>query len=110
MKFWKKSKNIKTTPNTMRVIRCHHKNLDIEAVQFTLDTQVEAAEWCGGFLTVVPRIGDDSHADLIIYIKSADGETSVYLNDYIVKSSDRSFFRCSPEMFHSMYEVIDGGA
>lgn len=93
------------------VVRRYRKTgLDVEAIRFVPLNQIEAADWCNGKLTVIPRNGDESRPELIIVIKTIDGEMIAHLGDYIIKINDENFYPCNAETFSATYEEIEDGA
>jgi hypothetical protein len=91
------------------VRRYRRTGLVVEAYRFVPLNQREVADWCGGLLTVIPRNGDDSNIELVISLKTIDGEMLAHLGDYIIKIKDGFFYPCNAETFEKMYEeIVDG--
>jgi len=95
--------------SNLSVCRYRRLNLDVDAICFMQENQVDVADWCGGLLTVIPRENDDSHAELVIYIKAPNGESIARLGDYIIEISDGEFYACDPKTFHETFKLAGDG-
>ncbi|VVC75965.1 hypothetical protein AQUSIP_12660 [Aquicella siphonis] len=72
------------------------KPVIIEAMQFTGNVApFEVFVSCG-------RYSDDG----TFYIKTAEGEMHVSLNDYVIKGIKGEFYPCKPDIFEMTYEKI----
>ena len=89
------------------VVRRYRTNgPDVEAVRFVPLNQREVADWCHGELTVLTKEDEPNRPELVISMKTMDGEFFVHLGDYVVKADDYGFFPCNESKFDSLYEVI----
>jgi hypothetical protein len=91
------------------VRRYRRTGLDVEAYRFVPLNQREVADWCGGLLIVIPHNGNDNNIELVISLKTIDGEMLAHLGDYIIKIKDGFFYPCNAETFEKTYEeIVDG--
>lgn len=84
-------------------------DINVEACQFCEINQIDIADWCGGLLTIIPRNGDDSHVDLIIYMKNGDSKLIAYIGDYIVRLPDGSYQVFDDISFTRMFKSVSNG-
>jgi hypothetical protein len=90
------------------VVRRYRTNgPNVEAVRFFPLNQREVADWCSGELTVLAKDNDPNRPELVISMKTVDGEFFVHLGDYVVKADNYGFFPCNESKFDSLYEEIE---
>jgi hypothetical protein len=93
------------------VVRRYRTNgPDVEAVRFVPLNQREVADWCSGELTVLAKDNDPNRPELVISMKTVDGEFFIRLGDHVVKTDNNVFYPCNDGRFNSLYEEIEDGA
>jgi hypothetical protein len=93
----------------LSIRRYRQSESEVDAVRFAQENQVEVADWCGGLLTVIPHNNDDSHAELVIYIKTSGNNVLIHTGDYVVKDSLGIIYSYNSDLFHSMFELVNDG-
>jgi hypothetical protein len=83
---------------------------DVEAVRFVPLNQREVADWCHGELTVLTKDDEPNRPELVISMKTMDGEFFVHLGDYVVRADENIFYPLNENKFDSLYEEIEDGA
>jgi hypothetical protein len=83
---------------------------DVEAVRFVPLNQREVADWCNGELTILTKENNEDRPELVVSMKTVDGEFFVHLGDYVVRADENIFYPLNENKFDSLYEEIEDGA
>ncbi len=87
----------------MKVKRYHKLPVEIEAIQYTEDTQDEVME----FLTCVfeRRYPTNNSGNPYIEIYTLEGAHIARFGDWIIKGVAGEFYPCKPDIFDQTYEA-----
>ncbi|MCT8138636.1 hypothetical protein H1D32_13330 [Anaerobacillus sp. CMMVII] len=76
---------------------------------------IEALQWLGhnwnemcDFIPVPDAaVGHLEGEEMLIKIKTLEGEMTANMNDYIIKGVNGEFYPCKPDIFEKTYEKVD---
>lgn len=79
------------------------KPVVIEAMEFTEESAVKVADWCGGSLEgrILPP------DEWVIAIETLEGVMEAKIGDWIIKGVAGEFYPCKPNIFESTYEKAE---
>lgn len=82
------------------------KVIEIEAMQYTLETRDEVIAWCGAQHKGI----DDDGAEIELKnlrIHTLEGVMMVCPGDWIIKGTEGEFYPCKPSVFERKYESVE---
>ena len=79
------------------------KPVVIEAMEFTEESAVKVADWCGGSLEgrILPP------DEWVIAIETLEGVMEAKIGDWIIKGLVGEFYPCKSYIFEATYEKAD---
>lgn len=92
-------------------IKVRKRPVEVEAIQWTLDNEIEIEEFCNGTeFSILSDTGrlycDDPDATAEVYDRLHSTWVLVHENDWIIKGTEGEFYPCKPEVFEKVYEKI----
>lgn len=84
-------------------MRFRKKPVEIEAVQYTVESCREIHDWIG----MEHEPGDES-CRAGIFIDTLEGLMTADLGDWIIRGVKGEFYPCKPDIFEATYEPVEG--